>query len=167
MKQFPEIRKENGVSTLYVDGKPFIGLGGELHNSSASSTEYMRKNVWPALRPLHVNSVVATVSWEQIEPEQGVFDFAVVDDLIADAGKEGVKLTLIWFGLWKNGASTYVPEWVKLDRKTYWVCQSVSMSKISSRFGEPFNNTISPLCQAAVAADAKAYQTLMKHIAQV
>ena len=105
MRQKAELRKENGFATLYVDGKPFVGLGGELHNSSASSTKYMREKVWPNLRPMNINSVVATVSWEQIEPEEGVFDFTELDDLIADAGKEGVKLTLIWFGLWKNGAS--------------------------------------------------------------
>ena len=45
MRQKAELRKENGVATLYVDGKPFVGLGGELHNSSASSTKYMREKV--------------------------------------------------------------------------------------------------------------------------
>ena len=113
MSTLPEIKTVNGVPVFYVDGKPFIGLGGELHNSSASSTRWMREKVWPALRPLHMNSVIATVSWEQIEPQQGVFDFSAVDDLIHDAHQEGLKLILIWFGLWKNGASTYVPEWVK------------------------------------------------------
>ena len=167
MKKLPEIRVENGVGTLYVDGKPFVGLGGELFNSASSSTEWMREKVWPALRPLHVNSIVATVSWEQIEPEQGVFDFTIVDDLITDATKEGIKLTLIWFALWKNGISTYVPEWVKRDRKTYWHCESIPASKVSTRFGENAHRTISPLCQAAVEADAKAFKALMAHIAKV
>ncbi|MBE6929392.1 MAG: hypothetical protein E7463_03840 [Ruminococcaceae bacterium] len=166
MRQKAELRKENGVTTLYVDGKPFVALGGELHNSASSSTVWMREKVWPSLRPLHVNSVIATVSWEQIEPEEGVFDFTELDDLIADAGKEGVRLTLIWFGLWKNGTSTYVPEWVKLDRDRYWVCESVSATRIPSPFGDP-SNTISPLCQAAVDADARAYARLMKHIGEV
>ncbi|MBR2781782.1 MAG: DUF5597 domain-containing protein [Oscillospiraceae bacterium] len=167
MKKLSEVRVENGIGTLYVDGKPFIGLGGELHNSSASSTEYMREKIWPALRPLHVNSIVATVSWEQIEPEEGVFDFQIVDDLIADATKEGIKLTIIWFALWKNGISSYVPEWVKLDRKTYWPCVSLNATKVSTRFGDNAHRTISPLCKAAVEADARAFRALMKHIDEV
>ena len=167
MRQKAELRKENGVATLYVDGKPFVGLGGELHNSSSSSTKWMREKVWPNLRPMNINSVVATVSWEQIEPEEGVFDFTELDDLIVDAGKEGVKLTLIWFGLWKNGASNYVPEWVKLNREKYWVCESPDATRVPAPHGNPVYNTISPLCEAAVAADAKAYAQLMKHIGEV
>lgn len=160
----PEIRRENNVSTLYVDGKPFIALGGELHNSSSSSTEYMREKVWPALRPMNVNSIVATVSWEQIEPEEGVFDFQIVDELISDARKEGIKLTLIWFALWKNGESSYVPAWVKRDSEKYFKCVQSGATKIGSRFGDRGHHTISPLCTAAVEADARAYAALMKHI---
>ena len=165
MSTLPEIKNVNGVPVFYVDGKPFIGLGGELHNSSASSTRWMREKVWPALRPLHMNSVIATVSWEQIEPQQGVFDFSAVDDLIHDAHQEGLKLILIWFGLWKNGASTYVPEWVKLDRETYRICEPMTGTKVAAPFGGAASvNTISPLCEAAVDADAKAFKELMKHI---
>lgn len=162
----PEIRSENNVSTLYVDGKPFLSLGGELHNSSASSTAYMREKVWPALRPLNINSVIATVAWEQIEPREGSFDFSLVDDLISDAKKEGVRLILIWFGLWKNGESSYVPGWVKRDPRRYWKCVHAKANRVS-QFGEIGLQTISPLCNAAVEADARAYTQLMRHIREV
>ena len=164
MRQLPEIKLINGVGTLYVDGKPFIALGGELHNSSSSSTKWMREKVWPNLRPIHLNSVIATVSWEQIEPKEDVFDFTELDDLIADAEEIGVKLTLIWFGLWKNGRSTYVPEWVKLNRKKYWVINCPDTTRISSHYHEFPSGTISPFCEAAISADAKAFGVLMKHI---
>lgn len=167
MRQLAEIRKEGNVSTLYVDGKPFVGLGGELFNSASSSTEWMREKVWPKLRPMNVNSIVATVSWEQVEPEEGVFDFTEVDNLIADATKEGIKLTLIWFGLWKNGESTYVPEWVKRNKKDYWICQGSKPMNIQLAHGHAVHKTISPLCELAVEADAKAFRALMKHIGEV
>ena len=167
MRQLAEIRKEGNISTLYVDGKPFVGLGGELFNSASSSTEWMREKVWPKLRPMNVNSIVATVSWEQIEPEEGVFDFTEVDDLIADATKEGIKLTLIWFALWKNGASTYLPEWVKVNKKKYWTCKASRPMKVSTMHGNAAHKTVSPLCEEAVAADAKAFRALMKHIHEV
>jgi hypothetical protein len=47
MRKLPEIRKYNGIDTLFVSDEPFIVLSGEIHNSSASSLEFMKKNVWP------------------------------------------------------------------------------------------------------------------------
>ena len=35
--------------------------------------------------------------------------FSCPDGLIQQAEEEGVKLVFLWFGLWKNGMSTYVP----------------------------------------------------------
>jgi len=35
-KQIPKLKKEKGNVQLIVDGKPFVILGGELHNSSGS-----------------------------------------------------------------------------------------------------------------------------------
>jgi len=157
MKPLPEIRTENGVSGFYVDGEPFLSLGGELHNSSSSCTEYMRSNVWNRLRNLCYNSVIATVSWEQIEPEQGKFDFSIVDDLLSDARKEGIRLILIWFGLWKNGESTYVPDWMKKDYQKYWKC-------VMEKNATKITQTISPLCKEAVEADALAFTELMRYI---
>ena len=71
-----------GVPTLYVNDQPFLILGGELHNSSSSSADYMEKNVWPALRPLALNTVIAPVCWETLEPEKGSFDFSLTDSLL-------------------------------------------------------------------------------------
>src|SRR5271166_2982500 len=70
---------QNGeVKQFFVDGKPFIMLAGELHNSSASSTEYMQP-IWERLAALHLNTVIGTASWELVEPEEGKFDFSLVD----------------------------------------------------------------------------------------
>ena len=96
---------------LLVEGKPFIILGGELGNSTASSTEYM-KSVWPVLNAMNLNTVLAPVYWDLLEPEQGSFDFTLVDDLLRDARAHHVKLVLLWFGSWKNSMSTYTPSWI-------------------------------------------------------
>jgi beta-galactosidase GanA len=58
-----------------VDGKPFIMLFGELHNSTASSVEYL-KPVLNNLAALHLNTVIGAVSREFTEPEGGRFDFS-------------------------------------------------------------------------------------------
>ena len=106
-------RNENGVPVLYVDGAPFLMIGGELHNSSASSLTYMEKNVWPYLRDLHLNTVLLPVAWECVEPEEGRYDFSLVEGLLKQAQRENVRLVLRWFGLWKNGESFYITGWMK------------------------------------------------------
>ena len=37
----PHLQKQGTATQLIVDGKPFLVLAGELHNSSATSLEYM------------------------------------------------------------------------------------------------------------------------------
>lgn len=155
-KDIPCIEKnEYGVKTLYVKGKPFLMLGGELHNSASSNLQFMEKEVWPYLRPLKLNTVILPVAWESIEPEEGAFDFSVVEGLLAQARRENVKLVLLWFGLWKNGESFYVPAWVKEDYRRFF----------RSRYadGHP-SDTVSPLCKAAVEADKKAFAKLMEYL---
>ena len=44
----PHLEKRGTATQLIVDGKPFLILGAELNNSSASSMEYMRP-LWPRI----------------------------------------------------------------------------------------------------------------------
>ncbi len=153
----PQLRKQGTATQLLVEGKPFVMLGGELHNSSASSLEYMRP-IWKRLVALNLNTVLATVSWELVEPQEGKFDFALVDGLIAQAREHKLRLVLLWFGSWKNGVSTYPPLWVKTDLKRFPRAQK----KDGSNF-----DVLSPLADAARDADARAFAALLRHIRQV
>lgn len=154
MKASELIKTDRGYRLL-VDGKPFLALGGEVHNSSPSDAAYMEEHVWPNVRKLNLNTLIVPVFWELFEPEQGTFDFSLVDSLLRQAEREGVKLVLLWFGLWKNGESTYVPAWMKQDTETYFL--------VRDRFGKPFH-CISPLCTAAVKRDAAAFTQLMTYL---
>lgn len=146
---------ENGIPTLYVKEKPFLMLAGELHNSASSSLEFMEREVWPYLRPLKMNTVIMPIAWENIEEKQGHFDFSLLKGLIDQARREEKRIVLLWFGLWKNGESFYVPEWVKEDYKTYFRACYVN--------GFP-SDTISPFCEAAVEADKNAFCKLMEYL---
>ncbi len=75
---------EGPATQLIVDGKPFLMLAGELHNSSTSSLEYMEP-MWDKLVALGLNTILATVSLELVEPEEGKFDFSLVDGLVDPA----------------------------------------------------------------------------------
>src|ERR1700759_3108326 len=51
----PRLVHTHGITQLFVGGKPFLILGGELGNSTASSIDYMRPS-WPRLKAMHLNT---------------------------------------------------------------------------------------------------------------
>ena len=71
----PRLERTGSLTRLMVDEQPFLMLAGELHNSSSSSLDYM-KPIWPKLAAMNLNTVLAPVSWELLEPEEGKFEFA-------------------------------------------------------------------------------------------
>lgn len=108
----------DGVTRLYVHGKPFLMLAGELHNSSLSSAKYI-EDVWPAMRAQSVNTLLGAVTWENIESEEGRVHFEEVDIVLDGARRNDMHLVLLWFGSYKNGMSSYLPPWVKKDVKRF------------------------------------------------
>jgi hypothetical protein len=53
----PHLAKRAEATQLIVDGKPYLILGAEIHNSSSSSLEYMEPE-WP--RPATMVNTVLT-----------------------------------------------------------------------------------------------------------
>ncbi|WP_298191614.1 DUF5597 domain-containing protein [Novosphingobium sp.] len=152
---------------LLVDGKPYLALGGELHNSSASSAEYMQP-VWDKLQAMHVRTVVTTASWEDTEPTEGRFDFTLVDTQIAEAKQRDMRLVLIWFGAFKNAASTYAPSWVRSDTRRFPRAVATSTQKEAFTYKEAMPKPVlSVFSPELMKADAKAFAALMQHLAQV
>src|SRR5208283_3813186 len=110
----PHLRKQGTATQLIVDGKPFLALAGELNNNGATSVAYL-KPAWPKLVEGKFNTILGGVSWAQIEPQEGKFDFTVPDGIIRDARSHNMHLVFLWFATWKNGQSSYPPDWVKRD----------------------------------------------------
>ncbi|QIP12154.1 DUF5597 domain-containing protein [Spirosoma aureum] len=150
----PHLQKQGNATQLIVAGKPFLMLGGELGNSSASDMSYM-KSVWPKLQQMHVNTVLTPVYWELLEPKEGKFDFTLVDELIRDARAHQIKLVLLWFGSWKNSMSCYVPDWVKTDTKRF--------PRAQNKAGQG-QEILTPFDKNNLDADVKAFSALMRHI---
>ena len=152
----PHLEKSGAATQLIVDGKPFLILGGELHNSSSSSLEYMRP-LWPKLAAMGLNTVVTPLSWELVEPKEGSFDFALVDGLLAQARHEHERIVFLWLASWKNGMSSYAPVWVKEDTRRFpRVVEHSSEVEI-----------LSPAGAQTQEADARAYAALMQHLKEV
>ena len=152
--EIPHLQKQGTATQLIVDGKPFLALAGELGNNTATSLEYM-KHVWPILINTHLNSALATVSWAQIEPEEGKFNFSVLDGVIQGAREHDLHLVLLWFGSWKNGESTYAPNWVKKDFERFPRFQRSAGASVE---------VLSPFSDANRDADARAFAALMRHV---
>jgi hypothetical protein len=149
----PHIVEKDGRYALFVDDAPYLMLGAQVHNSSSWPAELPK--VWPAMESLHVNTVEMPVYWEQIEARQGVYDFTLVDTLLAEARKHQVHLVLLWFGTWKNGSQHYMPEWMKPD--------TVKYPHVIGKNGDAVDSP-SPFAAASLEADKKAFAAFMRHL---
>lgn len=150
----PHLEQRGPGKQLIVDGKPFLVLGGELHNSSATSAAYMNP-LLARLDSMHLNTVLAAITWELTEPQEGKYDFSLVDSVLDGARKNHLRVCLLWFGTWKNSFSHYAPEWVKTDYKRF--------PRMHIKGGYAVES-ITPLSAEAMNADAKAFAALMKHV---
>lgn len=155
--QMPHLIKKGNTTQLIVDDKPFLILGGELGNSSFTSLEYM-ESVWPKLKAMNINTVLAPVYWELIEPSEDKFDFELFDQLINEARNNNLKIVILWFGSWKNSMSSHAPAWVKKNQARF--------PRIKDDKGIS-HEILTPFSENNLKADLKAYQELLKHIKKI
>ena len=129
-------------------------LGGELSNSAATSVADIEE-VLPRMRALGLNTVLVPVYWELMEPEEGRFDFTLINSTIDVARREQLHVVFLWFGAWKNSMSCYAPEWFKKDTKRF--------PRAMTAQGKPME-IASCFSDNVLDADLKAFSALMRHI---
>ncbi len=152
----PRLVTNAGHRALIVDGAPYLMLGAQANNSSNWPAQLPM--VWPAIDALGANTLEIPVSWEQVEPVEGQFDFSYVDTLIDQARAHHKRLVLLWFGTWKNNSPSYTPQWVKTDNARF--------PRVIDKSGDR-KPSLSPMFEETLKADARAFATLMRHLKAV
>ncbi len=147
----PRIESRDGRHAFFVDGAPYLMLAGEANNSS--NYPWALPQVWSAIEDIHANTLLMPVAWEQVEPEEGRFDFSWLETLLPEARERDVRLVLLWFGAYKNTGPSYTPAWVKSDPLRFppLIKKDGSASYALSTFGKD-----------TLAADRRAFVRLMQ-----
>ncbi|MFV0363479.1 MAG: DUF5597 domain-containing protein [Suipraeoptans sp.] len=162
------LKEEHGIKKLIVNDNPYIMLAGEVHNSNSSSVEQM-ETVWDKAESLGMNTLLLPVSWEMIEPKEGVFDFSIVEGLVLQARRRGKKIVFLWFGTWKNAQCMYAPEWVKKDINRFKraeVKKGKNKTMLENFYGIPYTS-LSFLSSETKESDTKSFRMLMRFIKEI
>ena len=146
--------RDRSSARVIANEKPMLMIGGELGNSSASTPEDV-KRTFAHLHKLGLNTVLAPVSWELIEPVEGQFDMSSLDVILTEARRNDLKVVLLWFGAWKNSMSCYAPEWFKRDTKRF--------PRAHASEGRPVEEA-SSLSKNVLEADKRAFCKIMEHL---
>ena len=143
-----------------VDGKPFFPLGGEcLHRSGYNVLDESEIEInFKAANLSHSNTVEFPIYWDEVEPEEGKFNFKSVDTLLSIARRYKVKLILLWFATWYCGNMDYAPPWMKINPQRY----KRVMSPILPDGKDVW--VLSSHCKANLEADKQAFNALCKYL---
>ena len=141
------------VSPVMAQDDLFI-LGGELSNSAATSVADIDE-VIPRMRTLGLNTVLVPAYWEFLEPEEGKFDYTLIDRTIQRARENQLSIVFLWFGAWKNSMSCYAPLWFKKDTKRF--------PRACTEQGKPLE-IASCFSEQVFQADNRAFEVFVKHV---
>src|ERR1019366_3581193 len=90
----PRLVRQSGKHTLEVDGKPFIELGAQVHNSSGWPRTM--EGIWPLLKNLDCKGVEPRFLWGYVDPDRGLFRFGVVAGWVGGPRHNDLRLILLW-----------------------------------------------------------------------
>lgn len=158
-KPMPEIVRVDGHPRLLVDGEPFLILGLQWACESCFHVAEMNP-LFPEAARLGCNTVALPVYWREVEPERDRYDMTMLDERLARARENGLRLVLLWFATWKNAHHFYAPDYIQRDPGTYPLALNA--------FGEPAGrDSLCPSGAATWERDRLALLKVMEHLRDV
>lgn len=153
----PELRQAGKATQLFVKGEPVLMLGVETTNKLMDKPEdlqYLDENL-DMYKAAGVNTLVQPFAWYTLEPEQGTFDYTMIDAFIEACRERDMMLIPLWFGSIKNAQLSYAPDWVRENDDKFFRALREDGTRL---------NSISPFCMEGMKADRNAFQHLMQRI---
>lgn len=151
--EVPRLVTQGDRHAFIVDGAPFLMLGAQANNSS--NYPWALPKVWPVLDRIHANTLEIPVAWQQVEPQEGTFDFSWVQTLLDQARAHDKRLVLLWFGTWKNTNPNYTPAWVLTDNHRFPRMKKADGSD---------SYVLSPMYDSTLQADKRAFVELITYL---
>ncbi len=158
MSMMPSLADLGGRRVLTVDGEPFLILSLQWDCDSCFSREDMDP-LLPHARALGCNSAALLLYWKEIEPEEGRYDFGMLDHRIEQARANDLRIVLVWFGAYKNGCLNYAPEWVKRDHDRF--------RRAKAADGRDLANFACPTCRETFERDRAAIEQVFGRLREV
>ncbi|HEX6032206.1 MAG TPA: beta-galactosidase [Tepidiformaceae bacterium] len=90
---------------LEVPGGPFASDG------RPGRARYCADNLGTVLSGLGAKYVRISVHWDEVEPREGVYDFSLLDALLAEADRHGAKVLLTVGMKGQRHPEFYIPNW--------------------------------------------------------
>ena len=110
------VDKEN--SCIKKLGKEYLSYGVQFQVNIPSD---QREMYFAKAKELGFNTVLTAVKWQDIEPYQGGYNLAIVNDFVTYAEKYNLNLELLWFGSNVCGSAVTVPSYIINNKNTYQI----------------------------------------------
>jgi hypothetical protein len=99
--ELPRLGELNGRKALFVGGEPFLILGLQWDCDSCFSPGEMDP-LFPEATKMGCNSAALLLYWRATEPQEGRYDFALLDHMIEQARLHDLEIVLVWFGTYHD-----------------------------------------------------------------
>ncbi len=157
MKIWSEIKMHKGIRKLHIDGNPFIVLGIQYDFRNCikiKDFDYLFKHT----AKMGCNTVFFPVQWFVAEPEEGKFDWDVLDHALRRCRENKLRLSILWFGSNQGGSYRPAPDWVKNDKTRF--------SGIIDADGQELHG-LCPNNKNLPDSEKRAFDEMLKHLAKV
>jgi len=91
---------------------PALGPAGYVDKDRPDRPAWCAEALGRLTQGLGATHVRISVEWSQVEPQDGVYDFRLVDALLARAGRDGTKVLLTVGVKGQRHPEFYIPDWV-------------------------------------------------------